>query len=116
MSQKPTATFRVGIDLGTTHAVLAYSHRDTPNKTDIFDIPQLVGPGNLGKQPLLPCFRYHPKSHEIAPEDRQLPWEQTLQGDIPDVIIGSYAVTLGSKGSGPHGQQCQKLAVCKRCR
>ena len=55
----------VSIDLGTTNTVLAYS---APGKADIqlFDIEQLVAPGEVGAGALLPSVRYHPADGELA--------------------------------------------------
>ena len=55
----PTARFLVGIDLGTTHAVVAYIdlHADqTELAPVVFEIEQLVAPGTLARKPLLPCL------------------------------------------------------------
>ncbi|MDZ7858762.1 Hsp70 family protein [Sphaerotilus sp.] len=53
--------FLVGIDLGTTHTVVA----SAPARTDgaeitLFDIPQWTGPGEWSARPLLPSVRFHP--------------------------------------------------------
>jgi Ethanolamine utilization protein EutJ (predicted chaperonin) len=99
-----TARYLVGIDLGTTHTVVAYS--DTQNGIDtqalsIFEIDQLVGPGEIGKRPVLPSFRYHPMAGEFLPADLQLPWRVTpFEGELEQVIIGHWARELGSRSEG----------------
>ena len=45
--------FIVGIDLGTTHCALAASSA-THASVKLFDLPQLVAPGEVTSKPLLP--------------------------------------------------------------
>jgi molecular chaperone DnaK (HSP70) len=45
----------IGIDLGTTNSALAYSRDET---VDVFQIPQLVNPGEEREEPLLPSFLF----------------------------------------------------------
>lgn len=103
MTQKK-AQFFIGIDLGTTHCVLAYADKSLPplpENIHIFPILQLVGPGQLAKKPLLPSFRYHALEGEIALEDSLLPEGFTpLKGEVPHVIMGEWARTLGNQSQG----------------
>ncbi len=95
--------YLVGIDLGTTHCAVAFADTKKPldaNNCTIFDIAQLIGPGEIAKRPLLPCFRYHPLAGEIKAEDRQLPFAHKFKRDIDQVIIGEWARTLGAKTHG----------------
>lgn len=97
------ATYHVGIDLGTTHLVVGYSAIDADNKTPpkLFEIPQLVAPGEVASKTLLPCFRYHFAPGEISADDTLLPWRSApVTGDIEDVVIGSWAQLLGSQTLG----------------
>ncbi len=97
-----TMQYFVGIDLGTTHSVVAYSRmNDTDQTISLFDIDQLSGPGVVVRKPLLPSFRYHPAQDEIASADIILPWQsEPVSGDFPHVIVGEWARELGSKVSG----------------
>lgn len=54
--------FLVGIDLGTTHTVVASARTDGGQGAEItlFDIPQWTGPGEWSARPLLPSVRFHP--------------------------------------------------------
>lgn len=96
--------FLVGIDLGTTHTVVAFAEYGATGSSatpHVFEIEQLVGPGELAKRPLLPSLRYHPAENEIAPQDLALPWNsQALEGEIPAVVIGEWARVLGAKTLG----------------
>ena len=105
--QTQTPRFLVGIDLGTTNTVVAYidlSQKQTQEdeiKPKIFDIEQLVAPGEVARKPLLPSFRYHPAEGELAPQDMQLPWSTSpLPGELPQLVIGEWARELGSKVEG----------------
>lgn len=86
--------FLVGIDLGTTHTVVAYSRADDPeNHIHLFDIPQLIAPGEVAERPLLPSVRYHPAAGEFADAVNFL-------ADADNAIIGEAARLLGAKTQG----------------
>ncbi|MBR9874331.1 MAG: hsp70 family protein [Vibrionaceae bacterium] len=96
--------FLVGIDLGTTNTVVAYceiTDNLEQSEVSLFDIDQLIGPGEVVRKPLLPSFRYHPAEGQISPSDLTLPWEnQPVSGDIKNVIVGEWARELGAKVEG----------------
>ncbi|MFW8630431.1 Hsp70 family protein [Vibrio natriegens] len=96
--------FLVGIDLGTTNTVVAYceiTDNLEQSEVSLFDIDQLIGPGEVVRKPLLPSFRYHPAQGQISPSDLTLPWEnQPVSGDINNVIVGEWARELGAKVEG----------------
>ena len=55
--------YLVGIDLGTTHSVVAYvDSAEARPDIKVFGIEQLVAPGEVAARPLLPSVRYHPMS------------------------------------------------------
>ena len=60
----------VGIDLGTTHTVVAYAPRKGARggvpAVQLLEIEQLVAPGEVAALPLLPSVRYHPAAGELA--------------------------------------------------
>lgn len=82
--------FAVGIDLGTTHCALSYARLDHP-RVRLMEIPQLVAPGEIAEQALLPSFLYLCAEGEFAAADRTLPW-----GESPR-IVGEAARRLGAK-------------------
>lgn len=96
--------FLVGIDLGTTNTVVAYCEITDDlqqSNVSLFEIDQLIGPGEVVRKPLLPSFRYHPAAGQISPSDLTLPWEhQPVSGDIHHVIVGEWARELGAKVEG----------------
>ncbi|MGF1703988.1 hsp70 family protein [Photobacterium makurazakiensis] len=96
--------YLVGIDLGTTHTVVAYtliSDELESSPITIFEIDQLIAPGEVARKPLLPSFRYHPAEGEIDPSQMVLPWDiEQVNGDIKHAIIGELARDLGAKVEG----------------
>lgn len=78
----------VGIDLGTTHTVVAWAERDAdPGAIRVFSIPQLVTATEIEARPLLPSLLYAPLPGE-APAD---PF-----GDAP-FAIGEHARRRGGE-------------------
>jgi molecular chaperone DnaK (HSP70) len=89
--------YLVGIDLGTTHTVVAYTQADRTATSDIhlFTVEQLIAPGEVAARPLLPSVRYHPAEGELSAEDLKF----SFMSD-PPAIMGEAARLLGSKSSG----------------
>ena len=87
--------YLVGIDLGTSHTVVAYAAAGS-DAVRLLEIPQLVGPGEVAARPLLPSVRYHPAAGELDPASLALPWA----GSEADTVIGSYARDLGAQVPG----------------
>lgn len=94
--------YAVGIDLGTTHTVVAYADNEAPQvPLQVFPIDQLVAPGEVAARPLLTSMRYHPASGELSGEDRVLPWRPDAVDDAGgEAIIGALAQELGAKVPG----------------
>src|SRR5262245_54817159 len=74
--------FLIGIDLGTTNSAVAYidlsaarSGRGSAPPVQIFDVPQLIAPGELKPRPLLPSFLYLPGPHDLPAGAVALPWD-----------------------------------------
>jgi len=91
------AKYLVGIDLGTTHTVVAYVEA-SKNKLDqsikIFQIEQLIAPGEVAAKPLLPSVRYHPAEGELSKADVVFSTEGKL------AVVGEAARILGAKTQG----------------
>jgi len=95
--------FLIGIDLGTTNTVVAYADMAkplNPENCHIFEIEQLIAPGEVAKRPQLPSFRYHPTKGELSEHDTLLPWCEKLTNDLPMVVVGEWARELGAKVDG----------------
>ncbi|WP_175954271.1 Hsp70 family protein [Burkholderia sp. BCC0405] len=113
--------YTVGIDLGTSNTVVAYVEAGS-DAIRVFDVEQLVGPGAVAAQPLLPSVRYHPAAGELAADALKLPWQaagtrdaatrsgggrdggsagrDSGAGDALPAVIGRYARTLGAQVPG----------------
>ncbi|WP_428353896.1 Hsp70 family protein [Methyloprofundus sp.] len=89
------AQYHIGIDLGTTHTVVAYAKTGQKNAViQIFAIQQLVAPGEVSIRDLLPSVRYHPAEGELSDADMAY----SPSGD--KAIIGTAARALSSKSQG----------------
>ncbi|MCJ7830546.1 MAG: Hsp70 family protein, partial [Desulfobacterales bacterium] len=92
----PEPTYIVGIDLGTTNSVIAYTEAsaDTaePSGIRLFDILQLIGPGTLGEREILPSFLLVPGPHDIPEGGLVLPWNPN-----PDLAVGEFARDRGAE-------------------
>src|SRR3954470_10026443 len=86
----------VGIDLGTTNCAAAYvdtKGRDRPTADiRVFEVPQLVAPGETQARAMLPSFLYLPGPHELPPGAARLPWNEGA-----DRIVGEFARSQGAK-------------------
>ncbi|MFO0697431.1 MAG: Hsp70 family protein [Polyangiales bacterium] len=96
--------FLVGVDLGTTHTVVAYA--DTRTTADVpevrvFPIAQQVSTGEVEAKPLLPSARFHPAEGELPADALELSSRDT-EGEIPAVtaVVGRFALELGAKVPG----------------
>ena len=87
----------VGIDLGTSNTVVAYAAPGT-QEVELFEIEQLVSPGQVAARPLLPSVRFQPAAGEISPGDLQLPWTPPEGAD--PAITGRLALDLGAQVPG----------------
>ncbi len=88
--------YLIGVDLGTTNSVVAYidtqeAEVEESSGIHVFDVPQLVGPGEVRALPQLPSFLYFPAEAEIATGTLALPWE-----DRPSSIAGAMAREQGA--------------------
>ncbi|HRX62748.1 MAG TPA: Hsp70 family protein [Candidatus Competibacter sp.] len=90
------ARYAVGIDLGTTHCVMAAVDLTASDQDDVaqwtVSIPQLTAPGAVEDRPMLPSFLYLPHPDELRPDDRTLPW-----GEQPPFVVGELARAMGGR-------------------
>ncbi|MBI1299047.1 Hsp70 family protein [bacterium] len=86
----------IGIDLGTTHCVVAYTDAVAPEfeepAVQLFSIPQVVAPGEVKAQPLLPSFLLLPGPHDVPEGSLALPWNAEI-----DYTVGEYARNRGAE-------------------
>src|SRR5947209_575394 len=91
----------VGIDLGTSNSALAYADLDAQDPgaaVSVFEVPQLVGPGDLAPRPLLPSHLYLPGPHELPEGALGLPWDGAHRGPA----VGGFARDQGARVPGRH--------------
>ncbi len=56
----------VGIDLGTTHTVVAWADLAATEPPAVFAVPQLVAPAEIEARPLFPSCLYAPVPGETV--------------------------------------------------
>ncbi len=92
--------FVIGIDLGTTNCAVAYA--DLQGDKDagpirLFKIPQLTGPGEVSRLPVLPSFLYLPGAYDLSSDALQLPWRVSQDDTDPPRFVGAFARDHGAK-------------------
>lgn len=89
----------VGIDLGTTNCVVAYSDMQIERapremaKIELFRVPQLTGPGVVELRDSLPSFLYVKEGHEVSSDSLQLPWQE----EETVTVAGEFARERGAE-------------------
>lgn len=88
------ARYIVGIDLGTTNSVVAYTDAVTTDLSEIkvFMIPQLTGAGVIEAREALPSFLYLLEEYEFSEPSLVLPWSVHEK-----IIAGHYARERGAE-------------------
>ena len=87
--------YLVGVDLGTTNSVVAYI--DTQDGVDagsaihVFQVPQLVGHGEVRALPALPSFLYFPTEDELSAGAVSATWDED-----PPMVTGVLARDQGA--------------------
>ncbi len=93
-SSRPT--YAVGIDLGTSHTVVASVALDAATgDIALLDIPQRSTAGEVVAQPLLPSVRYQAAQGELGEAWRQ-PWPPQDADEAAPAVIGHWARDLGA--------------------
>jgi molecular chaperone DnaK (HSP70) len=86
----------VGIDLGTTNSVVAYTpvadEPSGPSGIVLFEIPQLTEAGVVEKRPLLPSFILVPGTHDVTSRAMALPWKADNL-----LAVGEFAKNRGAE-------------------
>ncbi len=89
----------IGIDLGTTNCSLAWADTEAPRDAlelppvTLFSIPQLVNPGEVRDEPLLPSFLYIPGPADFPAGTLELPWRSG------GPVVGALAQKRGTESS-----------------
>lgn len=86
----------IGIDLGTTHSVLAYTEAQLSEESEprigIFSVPQVISPGEVKAQNLLPSFLFLPGPHDVPAGSLALPWNSAAE-----TVVGEFARKRGAE-------------------
>ncbi len=101
--------YLVGIDLGTTHTVVAYAQTlgpgsapgGAPPAIQVLEIAQRVGPGASAALPLLPSVRYQAGAGELGPGENPVvigQWARTLGAQVPGRLVTSAKSWLSHPG------------------
>jgi hypothetical protein len=90
----------IGIDLGTTNCGVAFADSDIADPRELppvqlFPITQLVNPGEVRDEGLLPSFLYLPGPNDFPAGSIGLPWNET-----PTAVVGQLAQKRGSESAG----------------
>ncbi len=89
MSITPAAV--LGIDLGTTNAALAFAiPTEAETAVQPFPAPQLVNPGEVRAEALLPSCLFLPGAADVPEGSTALPWDAT-----PPNVVGQLAKQRG---------------------
>ncbi|HET9528881.1 MAG TPA: Hsp70 family protein [Blastocatellia bacterium] len=85
----------IGIDLGTTNSVISFldaTVEEEEARIEIQPVSQLVNPGELAEQSLLPSFLYVPGETDFPQGSLVLPWDRK-----PQFVIGELARKRGAE-------------------
>lgn len=91
----------IGIDLGTTNSALAYAEirldadAFAPAGVQLLGVPQLVNPGEVRDENLLPSFLYLPGPSDFPEGALSLPWDDGLH-----YVVGRLAQKRGAENAG----------------
>ena len=102
MSKKTSPpAYVVGIDLGTTNSALAYAEiqpdadQFAPAHVQLLAVPQLVNPGEVRDEDLLPSFLYLPGASDFPAGTTALPWDAGR-----GFVVGRLAQKRGVENAG----------------
>jgi hypothetical protein len=93
--------YAIGIDLGTTNSALAYASLSSVSdphqlpEVTLFPIAQVVNPGEVREEPLLPSFLYLHGVADFPPGSVALPWNPE-----PGFVAGTLAQKRGVESPG----------------
>ncbi|MCX5747039.1 MAG: hsp70 family protein [Proteobacteria bacterium] len=103
-----SARFLIGIDLGTTNSAVAFvDTASADRRVGVFEIPQLVAPGEIAARRQLPSFVYLASEIDLAPHETTLPWQARVMRAERDPqaatsselrpVVGELARTQGAR-------------------
>jgi molecular chaperone DnaK (HSP70) len=99
------ARYLIGIDLGTTNSAVAYVDTAAADpRVRVFEVAQLVAPGEVAARRQLPSFVYLAGELDLAPHETALPWRPAARVE-PDPqastavrpVVGELARSQGAR-------------------
>ncbi|HSR97675.1 MAG TPA: Hsp70 family protein, partial [Kofleriaceae bacterium] len=100
------ARYLIGIDLGTTNSAVAYvDTRAADPRVRVFEVAQLVAPGEVAPRRQLPSFVYLAGDLDLAPHETTLPWQPVRAERDPQAaatsevrpVVGELARNQGAR-------------------
>ncbi len=83
----------IGVDLGTTNTAVAYVDTQAADqRVRVFDVPQLVAPGEVGGRSQLPSFVYLAGEHDLTEAETAVPWDPERR-----FVVGELARAQGAR-------------------
>jgi molecular chaperone DnaK (HSP70) len=87
------ARYLIGIDLGTTNSAVAFVDTKAADpRVRVFEVPQLVAPGEVAPRSQLPSFIYMASEIDLAPHETALPWNKDAR-----MVVGELARSQGAR-------------------
>ncbi|HEX3765105.1 MAG TPA: Hsp70 family protein [Kofleriaceae bacterium] len=93
------ARYLIGIDLGTTNsAVACVDTRAADPRVRVFEVAQLVAPGEVAERRQLPSFIYLASEVDLSPHETALPW-RAAPADVAALrpVVGELARSQGAR-------------------
>jgi molecular chaperone DnaK (HSP70) len=98
------ARYLIGIDLGTTNSAVAQvDTRAADPRVRVFEVAQLVAPGEVAARGQLPSFVYLAGDVDLAPHETALPWRPAEPSVAPGgaaalrPVVGELARSQGAR-------------------
>jgi molecular chaperone DnaK (HSP70) len=87
------ARYLIGIDLGTTNSAVAYVDTKAADpRVRVFEVAQLIAPGDVAPRRQLPSFVYLAGEIDLAPHETVLPWDGKSR-----IVVGELARNQGAR-------------------
>jgi len=87
------ARYLIGIDLGTTNSAVAFVDTKAADpRVRVFEVPQLVAPGEVAPRTQLPSFIYMASDIDLAAHETALPWNREAR-----MVVGELARNQGAR-------------------
>src|SRR5258705_12987197 len=93
------ARYLIGIDLGTTNSAVAYVDTGAADpRVRVFEVEQLVAPGEVAPRRQLPSFIYLASDIDLAQHETALPWDPAAEPSTAlRPVVGELARNQGAR-------------------